>query len=220
MRSLLADHVHRGYKYKRHVDGGHECDECKRLGLLENKRFDLRESRGQLDHTVTDKDTIDLFRRRLERLHTKYGLSYKYAATRLGISRWRVSEIMQRGKFPTGLRQSTIDALTALHDEVTGGQVPRARYKANLVDATLSKRAIEGLMLRGYPQIWMDEQLGFRRGQTNMILREQAWVTRETDAGFTTLAREYGTTDGPSKRTATMARNRGYQSTVMQDEFL
>lgn len=216
----VADHVHRGYKYKRHVDGGHECDECKRLGLLENKRFDLREFRGELDKTVTDKEQIDLFRRRLERLHTKYGLSYKHASIQLGISRWRVSEIMQRGKFPTGLKQSTIDALTQLHADVTSGKVSRARYKHNLVDAELARAAIKGLMLRGYPQIWIDEQLGFRRGQTNLILNQQDWVTKETDAQLTELARKYGTTVGPSKRVATMARNRGYESTVMRDEFL
>lgn len=213
---MIVDHVHRGYKWSRRVDGGRDCDECHRILRRQDKAYDLRKSRGEVSTVVRDYRRIDQFRRNV-RILEKRGFSRAEIARNIGISRWRMGELTKPGTLPSGMKASTLEAFERFFKD---SKNHRQKWRPGQVDGSLARAAIQGLMLRGYTTVWLSEQLGCNQQRVSEILRGTGNVSVEHDAALTALARKYGTTDGPSSRTRALAERRGYKSTVEYDEFL
>lgn len=219
---MIVDHVHRGYKWAKRVDGGRECDECHRLLKLQRTASDQRVIAGTVDRIVTDPQQIDWLRRTCHALKSKRGYSYSYIARELGVSRWGLEKILRRRQPPTGVRQSTFDGVRRIVAAGKRGHAdPRNRFRTDMVEGDIARAAIRGLMLRGYTLGWIGKQIGSSQQHVSQILtRVSDRVSTKNDAALTALARQYGLTDGPSARTRALAIARGYESIVEHDEFL
>jgi len=209
----VDDHVHRAYKHKKKLV---VCDECKNLARLEQKRYDLRVARGKTD-TVTQSAAA---RKIILSLQQK-GFSLKAIERESGVNRETFGELVNRRNARQRIMKSTYDRLHKLLMDVNKrpDTVSRARRRPDHVSSDLARAAVQGLMLRGYPQTWIAEQLGTTCQSISEVLRRKE-VTTSREAELVELARKYGTTDGPSSRIRAIAQRRGYQSTVMRDELL
>lgn len=218
------DHVHKGYKWSANKDNGRECDECHRLSLRDTKKYRLAKlTNRQLDDYVTDKSQFDLLRRRVKDVKRRKGLSYHQIARGAGMNRTTLQRLMKPREIPDRLRRSTVMKLTRHLDSLMKDDPEAlriAKYQGR-VNKELAVLAIRGLQLRGYPLSWISERTGVSSSYLGTLLTaKMKAVSVELDQQLTELAREYGTTDGPSGPTRIRAQNRGYESTVMRDEFL
>ena len=213
----MEDHVHRGYKHKRKLIVG--CDECKRLAMHEDKRYMMRVQKGATDRNVPAAPSRKIVKSLMSKGFTLRGIQRAS-----GVSRETLGEMInRRGNETMHIKQSTEDRLRKLlHDtNRRPDKVTRSRGRSDTVSSDLAKAAIRGLMLRGYPQGWIAERLGTNNQVISDILNgRHSGVSKKHDKKLIELARKYGTTDGPSKRIRTIAQKRGYESTVMHDEFL
>lgn len=216
----VVDHVHRGYKYGKKVDGGFDCDECKRLNMLSHKRARLRADSGTSDTVITDKHAIEQLRDRVKILRRR-GYTLTNIARETGISDITLGKICKPGKFPTGVMASTLNGFTSFWERVQADQAELPVWHAGDHNAELARAAVQGLWLRGWTGSWIAEQVGLVPRSVNAIGRgEIKAVHPETEAKLVKLAQQYGTTDGPSSITRGRAQRAGYQSTAMRDELL
>lgn len=221
---MIFDHEHKGWKWSTNNDGARDCDACHRLYSRDIKRYRLAKLTGaQLDTYVTDKTQITSLRHRVKVVKRKKGVSYHQIARGAGVNRTTFQRLMKPGEIPERIRLSTATKVTRqlnrlMKDDADARRL--AKYKGR-VNKELSILAIRGLQLRGYPLTWIAEKAGVSRSYIGTLMDpKMRAVSVELDAKLTELAREYGTTDGPSNRTRVRAQNLGYESTVMRDEFL
>jgi predicted XRE-type DNA-binding protein len=179
---------------------------------------------GTANTLVTDKEKIRQLRRRVQHAMKKHQFSQGQIARNCGLNRSTMNRIMGK-KLPKHMYKKTYDAIYDYLDTLLVRADPVATREVRTkgrVSKELTKLAIEGLMVRGWPRRWVAEQLQVGKSTVTEILHDEKLkgVSIEVEQRAVELAKKYGTTDGPDKRTRLFAERRGYQSTVMQDEFL
>lgn len=209
----MEDHVHRAYKHKTKMV---VCDECKNLARLEQKRYDLRAANGKTDKLVNSAPARKIILSLKEK-----GFSLEGIERACGVNRETLGELVNRRNERMKIKQSTFNRLHGLLMATNKRPelVTRRRRRPDHVDSKIARAAVQGLMLRGYPQTWIAEQLGTTCQTISEVLRRNE-VTVKREKELIELARKYGTTDGPSSRIRAIATKRGYKSTAMYDELL
>lgn len=225
---MVAEHVHSVFHYQQQLGRGPDgiCDGCRRAATKAHKQYMIRRQVGTLDVMVRDAKRIDNLKRRVKVAKKKTGMSHNMIARAAGINKTTIKRLMLPGTAPEAMRTSTVEKLERYLDTLKYGGTAVSRRVAKYagrVDKELAVLAIRGLMLRGWSTDWIAEQVGAKSsylrdlGAADSASRA---VSVELDRKLTELARRYGTTDGPSWRTAAVARKLGYKSTVERDEFL
>lgn len=201
----------RAYKAKRRICRCPACLECARL---ENKRFDMREATGTTEKLVSAEKSrwiINALRRR--------NFTMRWLADETGYSTYALREI-RKGRSKQ-CRKTLHDKLVKIHaDSLVYGYENPYRYRANHVDKDRFNRMMQGLMLQGYPQKWIAEQLGTTQQHLSDVLNK-SWrtVTLDTERKMLNLVREVGNRPGPNNRVRTIAKTRGYQALAMWDDI-
>jgi len=215
-----ADHVHRSYKYNKKVDGGFECDECRRLHTVDRKKWQLKQLAGTVDVNVTDRRQVQLFKSRVERLLER-GYTIDTIAKHVGTAPDNLRRIIHSGQRGKSMRTSTLEGLTAFWEEVQAGQAVLPSPRKDKVNVELARAAVRGLQLRGWTGKWIGEQVGLVQRSVSAIARgDTKSIDPDVEQRLIELAKRYGTTDGPSKTTRSRAEQRGWESTAMRDELL
>ncbi len=86
------------------------------------------------------------------------------------------------------------------------------------IDATGTRRRLQGLMFMGWTHTLIADRLGVAPSNLWALFASQPQVTAGTAAAVKALYQEWGMIPGPSKRAATIARRKGYVSPLAWDD--
>jgi lambda repressor-like predicted transcriptional regulator len=202
--SIAPPGIHSGH-------GGHykTCThpDCVQHRLRYQKRWRLDRSRGH--KRLTDSTPVRLH---LDTLRGA-GWSLRSIAATAGISTTTASYLVN-GQ-PT-VKHSVATAILG----VDPNQVPIRASKQTtepFVSRVGTTRRIQALLFMGWTHVEMTARSGVR---TAALLHQQGrWVTRSTHDKVATLYRDLSHRPGPSERTRTRARNRGYLGPASWDDI-
>lgn len=207
----------RAYKWKKNIC---KCIECGKLASRENKQIAWRKANGLSDKQVPVEETR-LALQRLTNRKRKSRLSVATISRYIKVTEESIWGIM-RGDSVT-VKSSIakrVAFLASLSPE--DPRYPRDTRRHDQVTTERAVRIIQGLMLQGYAQTWVAQQLGHHpTSQVSGWMRGKTkYISKENDARLLEIASEVGLRPGPSSRTRAIALRRGYKALAEWDDLL
>ena len=179
-------------------------------------RQSLRTQDKRIDATRT--------RERLVTLRTTYKMTDVEIGRRIGMSNIHVGRIA-RGQTSV-VYTSKARAIYNLYREASRVSAVREHWNPMLTSADKCHLAIRGLMAQGYSRIWLGEKLNLDLDTIWKLTRDRdhpkarLFVRRATEDAVLALARDIGSTPGPSNYTKAIAKRSGWLPTMYHDALV
>jgi lambda repressor-like predicted transcriptional regulator len=192
------------------------CFECYEAARKYRKKVVYRRETGQQTSRVNAESTRELIRNLVD----KRGFSLRYLAEATGVHENTIRRMYRQDFEMKYTMQSFADKIEEIH--LTPSKRGDVRF-SHLVDATLARNAIRGLMRQGWDQEWIAQQTGIDRYAISRICtpnNHTRFIKPENEKLIVELARQVGSSEGTSTSSRNYAIKMKWAPTIMFDELL
>lgn len=192
------------------------CLDCYNAYIKENKKRVYLRDTGRAGTLLDAAPTQEKIRKLL--VNRNYSIAYISRETGLHIN--SIRRLSLTDKPSKWVHSNTAKKIDKLYEQ--SHQPQGNTYYKDKVDPRTSRLAIQGLMVQGWTQKWIGEQIGVSKDAiSNLSVRgRQRFVKPEIEASLVELAKRVGSDEGPSAYIKNFAKKRGYVPTMMWDDFL
>lgn len=148
-----------------------------------------------------------------------YGRSMRWICATSGLD-MRTLTALKAGRRLRVL-QTTDEAIAYAYESVVGRQPLNPKQHVNFVDSTAAVNAIRGMVRQGYTRSWIAHKIGMNEKTMSVIsCGRQKHVMRDTSESLVYLARQLGSSQGPSVIARAAGVRSGWSPTMEHDELV